>query len=37
MLTVIDKRIFADDGEAIWNGHDLEIDHKLYEGFRVVG
>jgi hypothetical protein len=29
--------IVADDGEAIWNGHDLEIDHKLYEDFRIVG
>ena len=29
--------ISADDGEAIWNGTDLEIDHKLYEGFHLVG
>ena len=29
--------ISADDGEAIWNGNDLEIDHKLYDGFHIVG
>ena len=29
--------IVADDGEAIWNGNDLDIDHKLYEDFKIVG
>ena len=29
--------ISASDGEAIWNGNNLEIDHKLYESFTIVG
>lgn len=29
--------ISADDGEAIWNGTDLEIDETLYKGFQIVG
>ena len=37
MLTIKDKSIDADDGEAIWNGSDLDIDYKLYEGFHLVG
>lgn len=29
--------ISADDGEAVWNGTDLEIDESLYKRFRLIG
>ena len=32
-----DNIISASDGEAIWNGNNLEIDYKLYDSFTIVG